>query len=99
MSGLRPILDIGDRSGVPPTLDGLTDLTQADLIRRAAQDIAPTRSAFASNDSSLAQTLKDLLEKPIWNALTRADRLHANGLARAVVGQIENPAECVLDLA
>jgi hypothetical protein len=43
--------------------------------------------------------LKDLFEKSMGNAMSLSNRFNANGLPGPVIGQIKDPAECVLNLS
>src|SRR5262249_4084575 len=76
----------------------LEHLAQRDRGGGASEGVAAARAALARHDLVAAQTPEDLLEIASWDALALADHADLHGLAVAVVGEIEYPADRILHL-
>jgi hypothetical protein len=89
----------GGRSIAEGALDRFEDFTEIDLLGAACEYITTPRTPFAGDQARLAQSLKNLFEEAVGNSVPSANRLYANGSACPVVGQIKDPAECILNLS
>ncbi len=98
MIGSLPTIRIIGMGQADRTLDRFDDVAQADLLWRSSQHVPASRTTPAHDQLGLSQTLKDLLQKSVWNSVPFANGLHTHGSTRTVVGEIKNSTKGVLCL-
>ena len=85
----------GGKSPRDRALHGLDDLAQRDLGRRPRKHVAAAGAAPAGDEPGPAQALEDLLQVARRDRLPLADAAQSDGLALAVVGDVEDAADRV----